>query len=526
MALSSETSKTIFVCTGGTVYTVPFYFLQNADLTVYRQDADGNTSTLVLTTDYTLTGAGEESGGELTTIETFSDGKLVVVRNVAYTQGLDLIAGDGFRPDTLEKELDRIVMQVQQLARKVGVSFQLPDSDTSGASTELPSPEAGKVFAWNATGDAIVNEVPQFTVLENGSVTIDKIDADATSAVKGLMRFATDAETITGTETLAATTPANIRAAYDRLFKGYHEGLIISNNAIDPAYDIDVSTGICRDSGNVAFISLASTITKRIDAAWASGTGAGGFPSGLTLEDSVTTRANSTAYSLADLIRVEGSPWWWECTKAGTSSSSVPAGYGTSTSPVTDGTATFTRTAPEWYRVFLISSADLSSVDAGFDTDAAAANLLSDATGYSLFRQIGWVLNNGDGTIVPFFCDIDGRTVWDVPKTDRDSAALTTTASKHMISAPPYARAHVSLYLTTSAGSGTLYGLATELRQTDSEPGEAAANIVLARDSAAGMRSLAELSALVSSGSEIRTRANSTGLVAKITTIGYTFLWG
>jgi len=281
MALSSETSKQIFVCTGGTVYTVPFYFLQNADLTVYRQDADGNTSTLVLTTDYTLTGAGEESGGELTTVETFSDGKLVVVRNVAYTQGLDLIAGDGFRPDTLEKELDRIVMQVQQLARKVGVSFQLPDSDTSGASTELPSPEAGKVFAWNATGDAIVNEVPQFTVLENGSVTnqkladdsvtLDKIDANATSAVKGLMRFATDAEVLTGTEMSAAITPAGLNAA-SAMFGASHYGLTISNNGTDAAHDIDISAGACRDSTNAKIIDLQAAITKKIDAAWAAGT--------------------------------------------------------------------------------------------------------------------------------------------------------------------------------------------------------------------------------------------------------------
>lgn len=184
MALSSETSKQIFVCTGGTVYTVPFYFLQNADLTVYREDADGAVSTLTITTDYTVTGAGSESGGELTTIATYSDGKLIVVRDVDYTQRLDLIQGDGFRPDTLEQELDRIVMQVQQLARKVGVSFQLPDSDTSGASTVLPSPEAGKVFAWNATGDALVNEVPQYTILENGSVVEEKIGEGAVTTDK------------------------------------------------------------------------------------------------------------------------------------------------------------------------------------------------------------------------------------------------------------------------------------------------------------------------------------------------------
>jgi hypothetical protein len=185
MALSNETSKQIFVCTGGTVYTVPFYFLQDSDLTVYREDAAGDISyPLTLTTDYTLTGAGSESGGELTTVATYSDGKLIVVRNVDYTQRLDLIQGDGFRPDTLEQELDRIVMQVQQIKRRLDVAFQLPDYDTSGADTTIPVPEAGKVLSWNEDGSALINETPQHTILENGSVTAPKIADRAVTVEK------------------------------------------------------------------------------------------------------------------------------------------------------------------------------------------------------------------------------------------------------------------------------------------------------------------------------------------------------
>lgn len=483
MALSSETSKQIFVCTGGTVYTVHFYFLQNADLTVYRQDADGNTSTLVLTTDYTLTGAGDESGGELTTVETFSDGKLVVVRNVAYTQGLDLIAGDGFRPDTLEKELDRIVMQVQQLARKVGVSCQLPDSDTSGASTELPSPEAGKVLVWNATGDAIVNEVPQYTVLENGSVTnqkladgsvtLDKIDADATSAVKGLMRFATVAETITGTETRAAITPANIRVAYDSLFKGYHEGLfkgyheglIISNNAIDPAYDIDVSTGICRDSGNVAFISLASTITKRIDAAWATGTDAGGLPSGLTL------------------------------------------------------------TAGTFYRVFVLRNPTTGAVDAGFDTSATATNLLTAATGYTQYRQVGWVKTNSTPTIIKMGHVDGGFYRWNVPTRDHSATSFSESAVLKSLSAPPGTVAEVYIYLSLGSGATTFYGLFTETWQTDTAPTATASDIKMEQNPSVAHKDSLIITRKVDASSQIRIRGSGTMPQYELRTIGYKYLW-
>lgn len=467
MALSSETSKQIFVCTGGTVYTVPFYFLQNADLTVYREDADGAVSTLTITTDYTVTGAGSESGGELTTIATYSDGKLIVVRDVDYTQRLDLIQGDGFRPDTLEQELDRIVMQVQQLARKVGVSFQLPDSDTSGASTVLPSPEAGKVFAWNATGDALVNEVPQYTVVGNGSitepkladgavtvekmadgaVTLDKIDADASTADKGIMRFATSAEAITGTETLAATTPATVNAAYGRLFKAYHEGLVISNSTGDAANDIDISAGICRNADNDGFIQLSTAITKQINAGWEAGTNAGGFPSGLTL------------------------------------------------------------TAGTYYRVFLIHDVANGVVDAGFDTDAAAANLLADATGYTEYRQIGWILTDATPKIVKFLHVSDGFYLWDIPVENVNySTDMPITRTAITVTAPPGTVARLKLGFELQNATGTVYGLICDSRQSDTAPSTTAWNMVMAAGNSEWLRSMCSYDVAVDGSSQIQVR--------------------
>jgi hypothetical protein len=478
MALSNETSKQIFVCTGGTVYTVPFYFLQDSDLTVYREDAAGDISgPLTLTTDYTLTGAGSESGGELTTVATYSDGKLIVVRDVDYTQRLDLIQGDGFRPDTLEQELDRIVMQIQQLSRQVGVSFKLPDFDTSGASTDLPHPEAGKVLGWNETGDAVTNETPQYTIVENGSivteklakgaVTLEKIDADATSVLKGVMRFATDADTQAGEDTAAAVTPASLNAA-SVMLGASHYGLNIANGT-DASRDIDISAGACRDSTNQAIITLATGLTKQIDAAWSEGTDAGGFPSGLTLESSGTE--------------------------------------------------------PEWYRVFLIASSDLSLIDAGFDSDASATNLLSDASSYSLYRQIGWVLNDGAGNIVPFFSDSDGRIVWDTPKKERVRSAIPTNAETVRLTAPPGSRARVSFPLDCPAGSGDLFGLVTETRQTDTAPTSEAYNLRMTRDAAASQRSQMEMEILCDASSEIRLRASSTDLRAGLICVGYKYLW-
>jgi hypothetical protein len=536
MALSNETSKQIFVCTGGTVYTIPFYFLQDSDLTVYREDAAGDISgPLTLTTDYTLTGAGSESGGELTTVATYSDGKLIVVRDVDYTQRLDLIQGDGFRPDTLEQELDRIVMQIQQLSRQVGVSFKLPDSDTSGANTDLPHPEAGKVLGWNETGDAVTNETPQYTIVENGSivteklakgaVTLEKIDADATSVLKGVMRFATDADTQAGEDTAAAVTPASLNAA-SVMLGASHYGLNIANGT-DASHDIDISAGACRDSTNQAIITLATGLTKQIDAAWSEGTDAGGFPSGLTLETSVADRANSTAYSLGDLIKVTSSPWWWECTTAGTSASSQPSGYAAASATVTDGTAVFTRTAPEWYRVFIISSSDLSLIDAGFDSDASATNLLSDASSYSLYRQIGWVLNDGAGNIVNFHADECGMVVWDTIQLCRAlSVDLSTSAVETMIVSPPDTVASLNVTMDIpGAADSNRFGLLTETRQTDTAASDTAYTLRMKTHTYGPQQESIEVELKVDSDSKIRTRGSDGDIGCGILCKGYKYLW-
>lgn len=63
------------------------------------------------------------------------------------------------------------------------------------------------------------------------------------------------------------------------LMANYLTGLTLSNGT-DATNDIDIAAGVCMDSTNVKFMKLASSITKRLDAAWAVGTGQGGLDTG------------------------------------------------------------------------------------------------------------------------------------------------------------------------------------------------------------------------------------------------------
>ena len=65
----------------------------------------------------------------------------------------------------------------------------------------------------------------------------------------------------------------------------YITGFIMSN-ATDTAHDIQITPGFARDSADATNLKRATTLIKQIDANWAEGTNAGGFPSGLTLSNS------------------------------------------------------------------------------------------------------------------------------------------------------------------------------------------------------------------------------------------------
>lgn len=62
--------------------------------------------------------------------------------------------------------------------------------------------------------------------------------------------------------------------------RGHIAGLTLSNNATDATNDIDIAVGQAVDSTNAYIMTLDSVMTKRLDAAWAAGTGNGGLDTG------------------------------------------------------------------------------------------------------------------------------------------------------------------------------------------------------------------------------------------------------
>ena len=117
MTVSSTTTKVSYSGNGSTtVFAYTFKIFADADLTVIvRTDSTGAEVTKTLTTDYTVSGAGNVSGGNVTFVTAPASGETVVIkRNLALTQSTDYTPNDPFPAASHEDALDRQMFIAQQ----------------------------------------------------------------------------------------------------------------------------------------------------------------------------------------------------------------------------------------------------------------------------------------------------------------------------------------------------------------------------------------------------------------------------
>ena len=140
MAIQSEISQISYLGNGsaGTGYPVPFYFFEDTDLRVSRTDAAGAVTQLSLGAHYSVSGAGNASGGAVTTTTAYGGSdRITIARIVPATQPLVYDENDRFPAKSHERGLDRLTMLAQQVARAAKRGFRLGDSQG-----EIPAIEA------------------------------------------------------------------------------------------------------------------------------------------------------------------------------------------------------------------------------------------------------------------------------------------------------------------------------------------------------------------------------------------------
>lgn len=186
MTLSSTETKTIYGGNGSTgSFAIPFMFMRDEDIEVRLTDTEGLETILTVSTDYQLSGAGEQTGGVCSLNIPPEAGQILVVRrSPAIVQEVDYVENDAFPAETHEAALDKLTMICQALAERLDrtITFRV-SSAVSGV--ELPEPDAGRVLAWNDDGNNLSNrDVADFSsvllplsVSEGGTGADNAVDA-------------------------------------------------------------------------------------------------------------------------------------------------------------------------------------------------------------------------------------------------------------------------------------------------------------------------------------------------------------
>ncbi len=166
MTISTTTSRALYAGNGvTTIFSFPYLFLANGDLEVRLIEASGASTVLTLTTDYTVTGANNDAGGDVTMIVAPASGEQLLIRRIVdLTQETAYPSGDSFPAESHERALDKLTMMVQQHDEELARTIQLPVTSTEDT---------------DALTDDIVLLADNLTTLDTVAGSIDDVQAVA-----------------------------------------------------------------------------------------------------------------------------------------------------------------------------------------------------------------------------------------------------------------------------------------------------------------------------------------------------------
>lgn len=188
MTISTTTSRWEYTGDGSTTsFTYNNLIFKDSDLNVY---VDGTLQEL--TTDYTVEGTGEETGGEVIFVSApANDAEVTIVRDTPNTQGSDYPTGGPLPSKVVEADFDRRTIVSQDQQQAIERFLRVVESEQGIPNLELPTlaERAGKFLAFDSNGAPIA---------QAGSMT----DAEVEDAYNNQVDVVTKAEAEAGTATI------------------------------------------------------------------------------------------------------------------------------------------------------------------------------------------------------------------------------------------------------------------------------------------------------------------------------------
>ena len=293
MTVSSTTVKNSYSGNGSTTqFAYGYKIFADSDLIVIiRTDSTGAETVKTLTTHYTVSGAGDASGGNVT----FTSGNtpasgqtVVIIREVPQTQAIDYIANDPFPAESHEEGLDRGTMTTQQVQEELNRAIKLSRTNTM-TSTEFTvgaTDRANKVLAFDSSGEiSVTQELGTFKGTSATTTTAAFVQRDI----------------------VKATTTAQLNNIYicvadsaigDTLTDTDHFALLV--DAVSAATSAAASAASATTSGNSATAS-ANSATASANSATTSGNSATASANSATASANSATAAAASADAFDDI---------------------------------------------------------------------------------------------------------------------------------------------------------------------------------------------------------------------------------
>lgn len=226
MTVETTTNRVSYTGSGTTgPFSVPFYFLEDDDLTVIKTTlATGAEETLVLTTDYTVSGAADPDGGSVTLASAASSAyAIVIVRDPDRLQATAYPRNDKFPAASHERALDKLTMLVQRGRDLFNRSFRLSDGDVSGVDLEISesaATRANKYLGFDSSGNLTLSKslnVGEVVISDYMETVLD--DTSASAARATLAALGTAGGTLTGDLNFAAGINAVFEGTADDAYE-------------------------------------------------------------------------------------------------------------------------------------------------------------------------------------------------------------------------------------------------------------------------------------------------------------------
>jgi len=217
MTISTTTNRASFAGNGSTTaFATGFKFFANGDLTVILVvNSTGVETTKTITTHYSVTGAGVASGGTVTMGTAPASGEtLVIVREQAYTQGVDLVENDPFPSQTVEDVLDKLTIMTQQNDSAITRSLRQHDGDTADID-RLPAKvtRKTKVLGFDSDGDPVASTLTLAAIESGSTAAASSATAAASSATAAASSATASASSATASASSATASASSATAA-------------------------------------------------------------------------------------------------------------------------------------------------------------------------------------------------------------------------------------------------------------------------------------------------------------------------